>query len=228
MEPIPVNIESPFNDIETLDADGALRETAEEAGLLSTLTRRGALATGGAATAAVAVASMTGTASALSSGAKNDIAILNFALTLEHLEANFYREALDNRKLFGLSLAFCEVVAQHEATHVATLTEVIKAAGGKPVAAAKYDFKDTTKDLKAFNTTSYALEGTGVAAYLGQGANIRSNTYLGEAVSILAVESRHYAWMGAIRGVNPTPKAFWAPHTKAQTLAIVKSTGFIK
>ena len=228
-----MNTDSPLQDIETLDRDGALRETAEKAARLGRLTRRGALVTGGAAAAALAVtgrasaASMTGT----SGSPSGDLAILNYALTLEYLEAAFYKEAVSGGALSGATAKFAKVVAGHEATHVATITAVIKELGSTPVAQPTFDFKGTTANQAAFQKTSLELESTGVSAYLGQGPLVQSDAILAKAAQILAVEARHTAWIADIIGSgtnpSPAPSAFAKPLTMAQVLAAVQATGFI-
>lgn len=224
-----MNTESSIQ-IETLDRDGALRETAEKAGRAAErrglATRRGVMIGGGAAVATLA---LSGVADA--KAAPGDLAILNYALTLEYLEAAFYAEAHTSGALKGDVATFAKVVGKQEATHVATITSVIKKLGGTPVAKPTFDFKGTTGATKSFLTTSLALETTGVSAYLGQGAKVQSNAVLADAVAILAVEARHQAWVSDLIGhgtsPSPSPSAFSHPRTMAQVLAIVKKTGFI-
>jgi hypothetical protein len=226
-----MNQESPLNDLETLDRDGAIRETAERAGI-NPLTRRGVLLTGGAATAAAAFAAVPGSALASTRPratlAASDVAILNYALTLEYLESSFYTAAVAGGALSGAYLTFAKTVKAHELTHVATIKTVL---GSKAVAKPTFDFGKSTATQSAFATTSLALESTGVSAYLGQGANVKSNTVLADAVSILAVEARHMAWISDLIGKgskpSPSPAAFATPLTMAQVLAVVKKTGFI-
>jgi rubrerythrin len=158
-----------------------------------------------------------------------DIKILNFALTLEYLEAAFYAEALAKGKLTNPSvLNFAQTVAAHEATHVAALKGAL---GAKAVSSPKFNFKGTTASSKKFLRTAKVLEDTGVSAYQGQAQLIHENAYLAVAGSILAVEARHAAWvrdlLGAGKTVLPAPEAFNKPLTKAQILSAVKKTGFI-
>jgi len=215
-----------------VDVDGAIRETAD--GLDS---RAGFLKKAGIGVGAVAAGSMfAGVMPGLAQGAPlpaSDVAILNFALTLEYLEAEFYAQANRN-KIFGSSkelFRFSQVVAQHEALHVVGLKKVL---GAKAVAKPKFDFRDTVTDVAKFAATSQSLEDTGVHAYLGQVANIKTKAILIAAGRILPVEARHAAWIRDIRfsggttpPTTPAPGVLEDPFTKAQVLAIVKATGFI-
>ena len=130
-----------------------------------------------------------GAARARGGGSKaNDIKILNFALTLEYLEAAFYLEALQRGGFTGSVRNFAQVVYNHEATHVSTLQGVL---GAKAVKRPSFDFKGTTrKGWKLFLGTAKVLEDTGVAAYQGQAPLIHQNAVLAPAGAILAVEAR--------------------------------------
>ena len=213
------------------DRDGAVAETADQAAH-----SRGAfLKKAGVGAAVLAGGSaFAGALPGLARGATipaSDIAILNFALTLEYLEAAFYAEAVAGGKLTGETLRFANVVAQHEGSHVTFLKKVL---GAKAVAKPKFDFKGTTADQAKFEATADVLENTGVHAYLGQVGNIKSKAVLAGAGSILPVEARHAAWIRDIRfkggttsPTTPAPAAFEEGYSKAKILAAVKATGFI-
>jgi len=210
--------------LEELDVDGAIREAASKvdgdtraAFLKKAGIGAGAVVAGGAFAGAIP-----GIASA--AVAKSDVAILNFALTLEYLEAAFYAEAVSKGNFTGKTLAFAQVVARHEAAHVAFLRSAL---GKAAVKSPKFDFKGTTTDAAKFMATAQVLEDTGVAAYLGQAGNIKSKKILGAAGSILAVEARHAGWIRDLNNLPGAPSAFQGPKTKAQILAAVKGTGFI-
>lgn len=217
------------------DGDQAVAEAMaglEEAGSTrGGLFRRAGVAVGGLGVAAVLVPSLFGgTAGAREGGSKKrDVEILNFALTLEYLEAAFYREAVGRGVYSGTVGTFASTVASHEATHVATLKSVL---GAKAVAEPAFDFKGTTAHWKTFLRTAKTLEDTGVAAYQGQAPRIHQNAVLGPAAAILAVEARHAAWvrdlLGAGKTVKPAPEAFSTPHSMEAIKAAVKKTGFIK
>lgn len=214
--------------LEELDLDGAIREKAEKVGGVTraSFLRRAGVGAG----AAIGGGAMMGLLPSLASAgiAASDVAILNFALTLEYLEAAFYAEAVSKGALNGEAAIFAKVVAAHEAAHVAFLKGAL---GSAAVKQPNFDFKGTTADQAKFLATATVLEDTGVMAYLGQVGNIKSKKILGAAGSILPVEARHAAWVRDIRGSGgapfPAPSAFQGSKTKAQILTAVKSTGFI-
>lgn len=216
-----------------VDRDGAVAEAAEE--VVETSSRSAFLKKAGVGVATVAGASaFLGGLPSLALGAgvpASDIAILNFALTLEYLEAAFYTEAVSGGKLSGETARFATVVNLHENQHVAFLKKVL---GGKAVAKPMFDFKGTTMDQAKFEATADVLENTGVHAYLGQAGLIKTKAVLAGAASILPVEARHAAWIRDIRfhGGNsspttPAPAGFEEGFSKAKILAAVKATGFI-
>ncbi len=220
--------------LEQLDADGAIRETAAgvDPGTRAAFLRKAGVGFGAVAVGGAFAGGVPGIARAATVPA-SDIAILNFALTLEYLEAEFYAVANSN-KIFGSSkelFRFSQVVAQHEATHVSFLKKTL---GAKAVAKPTFDFKDTVTDVAKFASTAQTLEDTGVHAYLGQVPNIKTKAVLVGAGRILPVEARHASWIRDIRfsggttsPTTPAPAAFEDGFTKAKILAAVKATGFI-
>jgi hypothetical protein len=224
--------DQPFS-LDAFDRDGALRETAEG---VAADTRLGFLRKAGLGGAAIVGGSaFMGALPKLANAAAipaSDIAILNFALTLEYLEAAFYGEAVAGGRLTGETRRFANVVHQHEQSHVDFLKKVL---GAKAVAQPKFDFKGTTTNQVRFQATSQLLEDTGVHAYLGQVGNIKSKPVLAGAGRILPVEARHAAWIRDLRfrggttpATTPAPAAFEDNvFTKAKILAAVQKTGFI-
>ena len=214
--------------LEELDQDGAIREAAEN---VDGDTRSAFLRKAGVGGVAVLGSSaFFGALPTLASAgvAASDVAILNFALTLEYLEAAFYTEAVNKGNFSGELGKFASIVRAHEAAHVAFLKGALgKAAVKKP----KFDFKGTTQDANKFLETARVLEDTGVSAYAGQGPNIKTKAIVKAALSIHSVEARHAAWVRDVIGNSgsplPAPRAFDSPKTKAQILAAVKGTGFI-
>lgn len=160
---------------------------------------------------------------------KGDIGILNFALTLEFLEAAFYNQATRNRIVTDPTmLTFLRTVTRDENRHVGFLKGAL---GRKAIKSPKFDFGDTVKDPAMFAATAEVLENTGVSAYLGQAPNIKSTKILKAAGSILTIEARHASVIGLLnkqssKGITPDG-AFDEPASAKATLAAVKKTGFI-
>jgi len=221
--------------LDQFDRDGALAETSAEAleGMDSRRSFLRKVGVGGGAL--VGASALAGVFPRIANAQipASDIAILNFALTLEYLEAEFYAEAVAQNKVGGgVTRRFALVVANHEASHVKFLKGVL---GSKAVAKPKFDFKGTTASKATFEATADALENTGVHAYLGQVGNIKTKAVLIGAGRILPVEARHAAWIRAIRfpqggppvEQTPAPGTFEDGFSKAKILQIVASTGFI-
>jgi rubrerythrin len=211
-----------------VDTDGAIQETAERAGVnRADLLKRAAIGGGAILGTASLLGAIPGAAFASSKGSvrgSSDVDILNFALTLEYLEAAFYAEAVSKGKLTGATAKYAKVVASDEAQHVAFLKTAL---GAKAVKKPMFDFKGTTAAMGSFQKTAMALEDTGVSAYAGAAPMISNKKTLSAALSVHSVEARHAAWIRNIMGVNPAPVPFDAAKTKAQVLKIVTGTGFI-
>ncbi|KKY24771.1 putative ferritin ribonucleotide reductase-like protein [Phaeomoniella chlamydospora] len=165
------------------------------------------------------------------STAITDADILNYALTLEHLEDVFYREGLANFTAADFAAAgFDETVYNNfkevsldESTHVSFLTSALTAAGATPVSECTYAFG--VQDVASFVATASILEGVGVTAYLGAAADIMSKTYLTAAGSILTTEARHNAYIRAALKELPYPQPFDVPLTLPDVFSL--AAGFI-
>jgi rubrerythrin len=160
-----------------------------------------------------------------------DIDILNYALTLEYLEATFYNQGLakfdnsdftryfkNNRRyrrqgieeLEGeeVRLEFAKI-REHENEHVKTLKAVIKSLDGEPVPKCTYNFNKTAfKSMGNFLAVARLLENTGVTAYDGAIAHIEAAPLLTAGATIATVEARHASYLNLINGFQPFPSAF--------------------
>jgi len=159
--------------------------------------------------------------------AAGDLEILNFALTLEYLEADFYAQGVAKVKFKNdHDKAVFTLIASDEAAHVAALTDTITKAGGKPVAkpAVKYP-ADTFTSPDAFVKLAKVFEETGVGAYLGQAGLITNPDVLRAAAAIFGVECRHAALIGRIAGLPPEGGIYMGaaekPKAKADVLTAV-------
>jgi hypothetical protein len=200
-----------------LDVDGALGEAAERVGVMS----RGTFLAGalGGTAALLGVA----TEPAAGQGA-SDVAILNYALTLEYLQAAFYTEAERMGALRGRAAEAAEVVGAVERAHIKAFHDVL---GNKAAARPSFNFQGTTENQNAFLKTAVAFEDLAVEAYKGQAPRLQANSALAAALAIHSVEARHAAWMRYLFGVEPAGRAFDQPRSKQQITRVVNSTNFI-
>ncbi len=176
---------------------------------------RGALAAG-ALYGTASVAPFVSQAFAETGG--GDVEILNFALTLEYLEADFYNVKGRQVGLSGEARKYARVFGAEEAAHVSALSAAIKQLGGKPVAKPTFAFPAT--DETSFLALASVLENTGVGAYNGAGPSLKSKEVLASAGSIVQIEARHAAAIDLLIGKSPTPnEGFDKPLTKAEVLA---------
>ena len=147
--------------------------------------------------------------SAFAQQAEGDVDILNFALTLEYLEAAFYARAL--RRVPGLSgdvKSLATEIRDNENEHVDALTATIRQLGGTPVKAPGVDFGDAFNSQRSFLKLAETFEDTGVSAYNGAAPAIQSKEVLGAAGSIVQIEARHAAAIRLLNGKQPAEGAF--------------------
>ncbi|MCJ1273184.1 hypothetical protein MMC21_000973 [Puttea exsequens] len=185
-----------------------------------------------AAAAAFLLASIT-LAAPVEKRAPTDADILQYALTLEHLENVFYKKGITTLSESDFTAAgFTSdyytnllYITMDEEDHVKLLTSALTAAGATPVAACTYDFPFT--DAKSFVTLASVLEGVGTSAYLGAAGLITSKEYLGVAGSILVTESLHTSVqrfnLKEIAPANPYGTALGLNDVYTMAAAFIKS-----
>lgn len=174
--------------------------------LLDFATSRRTLVRGSMGGGSIALASASGLGHAFAQQL-TDVDILQFALSLEHLEAKMYVDMLAANILTGKDLSYLQSFGSHEAAHVKALTDALAKAGATPVQPlAKYNFPafDSREAILNFAKTA---EDIGVGAYQGAAAAISSKDYLAAAGSIVQVEARHAAVINLLLGLDPVPQA---------------------
>ena len=135
---------------------------------------------------------------------------LNFALTLEYIEANFYIKGVAAPGLIpaGPGVGALTTIRDHENAHVNFLRTAITASGGTPVTftAEQFDFTadgtfpDVFTNYDTFLAVAQTFEDTGVRAYKGQAGNLISNNdVLTAALNIHSVEARHASHVRQMR-----------------------------
>ena len=203
---------------------GALEQAQRQS-----LTRRGALRTAvvaaGGATVMLAGPALLGYRSAMAQDFAGPVDVLNYALTLEHLEYTFYRTF--NQQFSGMELEMAgfasivrtrlESIEAHELAHVDVLTDVIGQLGGTATTEMMYSFGVT--DVASYVATAGVLENLGTGAYTGAAQFlIDDDDLLTAALTIHGVEARHASYLNVLNGTSPFPEAFETALTPAQVL----------
>lgn len=134
------------------------------------------------------------------------IGVLNFALTLEHLENEFYVQGLAAPNLIpAVDRPIFQTIQDHEAAHVAALRQVL---GAQAVEKPNFDFSAggvfaPFQNYVQFKLLSQAFEDTGVRAYKGQAPKLLDNDQLlTVALTIHSVEARHAARVRRLNGIS--------------------------
>jgi Ferritin-like domain len=171
-------------------------------------------------TAASSTASSSAVAATPASSSGGDLAIVNYALTLEYLESQFYAKVVRSGLFHGATLSLLKSFGEEENEHVMALKGVAKSLG-TPAAVPVGKFPLTS--AAAVTKLAGAVENLGASAYLGQAANIKSKEILAAALSIHTIEARHAATFNTLLKLSPTPDgAFAKPMSMAAVLAVVK------
>jgi len=147
---------------------------------------------------------------------EGDLGIVNYALTLEYLEAQFYSDVAKSGLFKGDDLALIEAFGAAEQEHVDALTATAKDLGGEPAAQPKAEFP--LEDAKSVLDLAATVENLGAAAYLGAAGLIESPDVLAAALSIHTVEGRHAAVLNVLIGAEPTPDGAFAQGADMQTV----------
>jgi rubrerythrin len=172
-------------------------------------------------TASTAAVSAGATGASSASASTGDVGILNYALTLEYLESEFYRKVLAANLFSGKVGGLLGDFARQEQSHVVALKAAVAKLGGTP--AAKPEGKFPISSATQVANLAYTVENLGAAAYLGQAANIQSPEVLASALAIHTVEARHAATLGTLVNKSVTPDgAFGKPAEMSTVLAAVK------
>lgn len=200
-------------DLAGVDRDGALAEARDG------VSRAGFLAaTGTGLLLALAPDARAAGLSAI------DVDVLNYALSLEYLQAAFYTESERSKALKGRAAEAAAQVGAVERAHVKAFRSLL---GRKAIARPRFDFQGVTEDPKAFLKTAVAFEDLAVEAYKGQAPRLQSKQVLAAALGIHTVEARHASWMRYLNGIKPAAAAFDDPRKKSEIDRIVRSTGFV-
>jgi hypothetical protein len=152
---------------------------------------------------------------------QGDAGIVNFALALEYLESDFYRQAVESGSLKGRALELAKRFGAQEDEHVTTLEGAVRKLGGKPAKRPNASFDLGSRDIVL--TTMGQLEALGAGAYLGQANRIQSKEVLATALSIHSVEGRHAAVASMLIGRPISPDGpFARPLSSSDVLTQIR------
>ena len=203
--------------LDELDRDGAVREAFDA------VSSRGSFLTGAFVGSGALLATLAAPGRA-AAAPRSDTAILNFALTLEYLQASFYTETERVGAVGGALARVPRQLGAVERAHVRALRDVL---GRAAVKRPSFNFRGTTEERTKFLKTAVAFEDLAVAAYKGQATRVESPALLSAAVAIHSVEARHAAWMRYLAGFTPAGSAFDEGKPESEVRRIVASTRFI-
>lgn len=161
---------------------------------------------------------MLGTKFAFAQDFDSPLDVLNYALTLEYLEAEFYRQGNAASLLDGKAAEYLQKIQTDEEAHVMVITDTINQLGGSAVPAPQVDFGQAFASSDSYLDAAYTFENLGVAAYLGAAPSLfAEKELLSAAASIFGVEARHAAILGVLlekpaeggvyMGATETPKS---------------------
>jgi hypothetical protein len=204
----------------SVDRDGALTEAV--AGLCGS-TRADFLR----ASALGSVATLAALASPAEAAGLDDVAILNFGLRFERLQATFYTQAEEMGTIGTMSRAkreWARTLGAHERAHVKIIKQVLGSkAEGRPM----FDFGEANETDAAFTRTAVAMEDLTVALLTGVTPIVRDRGLVAAFFGLLTVEARHAAWARHIAGTTPAPDALDEPKTVRQVQGVVARTRFV-
>lgn len=144
-----------------------------------------------------------------------DKQIVNYALTLEYIEAAFYDRVVESGALSGSEADLFKRIQENEHAHVDALLALAKKLHGDPVAEKPATHFPIGGDRGRIISLAAQLEGIGAGAYLGQMDSIENREVLAAAVSIHSIEARHAAKLSLLAGDDFSPDgAFATPQNK--------------
>ena len=167
---------------------------------------------------------------------EDDVDILNYARLLEFLEADFYRQGLDN--IGEEELCNCralkeesalrervfeelETIRDHEIAHAEALGDTIVELGGTPIEEPEFDFGMAVEYPMAFLGTAVMLEDVGVSAYAGAAPSIGNEDVVVAALGIHSVEARHAAFLRALVDETSFPDVIDEPRTRPEVEELI-------
>src|ERR1700689_429173 len=178
-------------------------------------------ACGSSSSKTASTAAAPATTAAATPSDSGDVAILNYALTLEYLETEVYGKVVRAGLFKGSVGALIKEFGQQEMTHVEAIKGAVEKLGGTP--ATKPEGKFPIENASQVAMLAYTVENLGASAYLGQAGNIQNPEVLASGLATHTVEARHAATLGTlVKKSIPPDGAFAKPADMSTVLAAVK------
>jgi hypothetical protein len=157
-----------------------------------------------------------------------DIAVLNYLLRVEYVQAELYREGLLDFTTAARirqfdpyggqpTLAQLQTLHEQDLSHQDILRSLITRLGGTPLARCTVTFARFAAAQNMMQT-AFAIENIGVSAYLGAVPLLRLPQVQAAVAAIATVESRHSAYIGMLNGQSPSPTAADTPRSREEVL----------
>jgi hypothetical protein len=160
-----------------------------------------------------------------------DVALLNYLLRVEYVQAELYREGLSDFTTAARIRQFDQYGGQptldqlralyeQDLAHQDILRQLITRLGGTPLPRCTVTFARFATATTMMQT-AFAIENVGVSAYLGAVTLLRIPQVQSAIASIAAVEARHSAYIGVLNGESPAPAAADTPRSREEVLALL-------
>ena len=148
----------------------------------------------------------------------SDVDILQYALTLEHLEGAMYKEMLATKILTGKDLQYLQSFGEHESDHVDALTKALQAAGVEPWRLCPNITSRPLIAVTRFSVLPKLPRIQASAPIKGQQRKLPTRIIWQPQASIMQVEARHAAMINVLLGMKPAPDAVTASLTMDEVL----------
>jgi rubrerythrin len=179
--------------------------------------------TGAAGAGALAIGSRRDDGGPLAAPGADDAEILSFFLTLEQVQEDFYRRAVEAGRLDGELRELATAVGGQEREHARFLVSRLD---DRTPPRPRTDFGDAVGSPEAFLRTAIALEEAAIAGYVGQAANL-GRDQVRSIARLVSVEARQVAWLRDLAGVSPAPRAADPARKAGEVLDELRSKGWL-
>jgi hypothetical protein len=178
---------------------------------------------GAAAAGALAIGSRRGDGASLAAPTGDDADILGFFLTLEQVQEDLYRRAVESGRIDGELRELATTVAAQERAHVRLLVAHLD---DRTPPRPRTDFGEAVASPKAFLRTAIALEEAAIAGYVGQAGNL-GRDQMRSIARLVSVEARQVAWLRDLAGLSPAPRAADPARKAGEVLDELRAKGWL-